>query len=44
MMLLSAESNMYDFGLSEVLVIFIVALFFGLGIFTLLKFRKNKNF
>jgi heme/copper-type cytochrome/quinol oxidase subunit 2 len=43
-MLLTVENKMYEFGGSEIFVLFIVALVFGLGIYTLLKFRKNKNF
>lgn len=44
MVILAAENKMYDFGGSEIFVIAIVAIVFGLGIYTLLKFRKNKNF
>lgn len=43
-MLIAAENTMYEFGGSEIFILFIVALIFGLGIYTLLKFRKNKNF
>lgn len=43
-MLLAVENNMYEFGGSEIFILIIVALVFGLGIYTLLKFRKNKNF
>ncbi len=43
-MLLAVENKMYDFGWSEIFVLLIVAIIFGLGIYTLLKFRKNKNF
>jgi heme/copper-type cytochrome/quinol oxidase subunit 2 len=35
---------MNDFGVSEVFILLVVALIFGLGIYTLLKFRKNKDF
>lgn len=35
---------MYEIGGSEVFILVIVALVFALGIYTLLKFRKNKNF
>ncbi len=35
---------MSEFGGSDYFVLFIVALIFGLGIYTLLKFRKNKDF
>ena len=42
--LLAAETGMYEFGGSEIFIIVIVALVFGLGIYTLVKFRKNKNF
>lgn len=35
---------MYEFGGSEIFILLIVALIFALGIYTLLKFRKNKNF
>lgn len=43
-MLLAVENKMYEFGGSEIFVLFIVALIFGLGIYTLLKFRKSKDF
>lgn len=43
-MLLAAENKMYDFGGSEIFIVLIVAIVFGLGIYTLLKFRKNKDF
>lgn len=43
-MLLANETNMYEFGGSEIFILLIVALIFGLGIYTLIKFRKNKNF
>lgn len=43
-MILSAENTMYEIGGSEVFILVIVALVFALGIYTLLKFRKNKNF
>jgi hypothetical protein len=42
--LLTATNTMNDFGGSEIFILFIVALIFGLGIYTLLKFKKNKNF
>lgn len=42
--LLAAENTMNEFGGSEIFIVFIVALIFGLGIYTLLKFRKNKDF
>jgi hypothetical protein len=42
--LLSATNTMNDFGVSEVFILLVVALIFGLGIYTLLKFRKNKDF
>lgn len=44
MVLLEAQNNMYEIGGSEIFILLVVALFFGLGIYTLLKFRKNKNF
>ncbi len=43
-MLLAAENSMYQIGGSEIFIIAIVALVFALGIYTLVKFRKNKNF
>lgn len=43
-MLLAVENKMYDFGGSEIFVILIVACVFGLGIYTLVKFRKSKDF
>jgi len=43
-MLLAVENNMYEFGGSEIFILVIVAIIFALGIYTLLKFRKNKNF
>jgi hypothetical protein len=42
--LLSATNTMNEFGASEIFIVIVVALIFGLGIYTLLKFRKNKNF
>ena len=42
--LLTATNTMNEFGGSEVFILCIVALIFGLGIYTLLKFKKNKNF
>jgi len=42
--LLSATNAMNEFGGSEIFIVIVVALIFGLGIYTLLKFRKNKNF
>jgi LPXTG-motif cell wall-anchored protein len=44
MVLLTAENSMYQTGGSEIFILLIVGLIFGLGIYTLLKFRKNKNF
>ena len=41
---LSATNNMNEIGASEIFIVIIVALIFGLGIYTLLKFKKNKNF
>lgn len=41
---LSAEDSMNEFGASDVFIICIVSLIFIVGIYTLLKFRKNKNF
>ena len=42
--LLSAENSMNDFGASEIFILLVIVLIFALGIYTLLKFRKNKNF
>ena len=42
--LLSAQENMHEFGGSDYFVLLIVALIFALGVYTLLKFRKNKDF
>ena len=42
--LLSSTNTMNEFGGSEIFIVIIVALVFGLGIYTLLKFKKNKNF
>ena len=42
--LLSAQNNMSEFGGSDYFILLIVAFIFGLGIYTLLKFRKNKDF
>lgn len=42
--LLTATNTMNEFGGSEIFILFIVALIFGLGIYTLLKFKKNKDF
>ena len=42
--LLTAENTMNEFGGSEIFILLVVALIFGLGIYTLLKFRKNKDF
>ncbi len=44
MILLAAENSMYEVGASDYFILFIVALIFGIGIYTLLKFKKNKNF
>ena len=44
MVLLAAENSMYETGGSEIFIILVVALVFALGIYTLLKFRKNKDF
>jgi hypothetical protein len=41
---LSAENSMNEFGGGDIFIVCVVALIFGLGIYTLLKFRKNKNF
>lgn len=38
------EDVMYEFGLSEVIVISIVAIIFIAGILTLRKFMKSKDF
>lgn len=38
------EDNMYEFGLSEFFVLTIVIIIFCLGIYTLVKFMKNKDF
>jgi len=38
------EDNMYEFGLSEFFVLAIVIIIFCLGIYTLVKFMKNKDF
>lgn len=43
-MLLAVENKMYEFGGSEIFILLIVAIVFGLGIYTLLKFRKSKDF
>lgn len=43
-MLLAAENTMYEIGGSEIFIIALIAVIFALGIYTLLKFRKNKNF
>jgi hypothetical protein len=43
-MLLSNVNKMYEFGGSEIFILLIVTLIFGLGIYTLRKFMKNKNF
>ena len=42
--LLSATETMNEFGGSEIFILIIVALIGGLGIYTLLKFKKNKKF
>jgi hypothetical protein len=42
--LLAAATNISDFGGSELFILFIIAIIFSLGIYTLVKFRKNKNF
>ncbi|HXB38927.1 MAG TPA: hypothetical protein VNZ49_00205 [Bacteroidia bacterium] len=42
--LLASTNGMYEFGGSEIFILLIVAIVFALGIYTLLKFRKNKNF
>ena len=42
--LLSAENTMNEFGGSEIFIILVVTFIFGLGIYALLKFRKNKDF
>jgi len=44
MILLAAENTMGEFGGSDYFILLIVAFIFGLGIYTLLKFRKNKDF
>jgi hypothetical protein len=38
------EDNMYEFGLSEFFVLAIVIIVFCLGIYTLIKFMKSKDF
>jgi len=43
-MLLRAATDISEFGASEIFIVAIVAIVFALGIYTLLKFRKNKNF
>ncbi len=43
-MLLRNENSMYDIGLSEMIIVLFIALVFVLGIYTLRKFLKNKNF
>lgn len=35
---------MYEFGLSDFFIVLVVALFFAIGVYTLLKFKKNKDF
>ena len=42
--LLSAENSMNEFGGGDLFILCIVAIVFGLGIYTLVKFRKNKDF
>jgi hypothetical protein len=41
---LRAENNMYEFGGSDLFILLVVVAVFILGIYTLVKFRKNKNF
>jgi hypothetical protein len=43
-MLLAAENTMYEMGGSEIFILLIVAIVFGLGIYTLVRFRKSKDF
>ena len=38
------ENNMYEFGMSEFVVIAIVAIVFIIGVYTLVKFLKSKDF
>jgi hypothetical protein len=42
--LLAAATNISEFGGSEIFILFVIAIIFTLGIYTLVKFRKNKNF
>jgi len=42
--LLKAATDISEFGASEIFILAIVVIIFALGIYTLLKFRKNKNF
>ena len=37
-------SPMYETGPGDIFVVIFIAVIFILGIYTLLKFRKNKNF
>ncbi len=41
---LTASTDISEFGASEIFIVAVVAIIFALGIYTLLKFRKNKNF
>lgn len=34
---------MYEFGGSELFILLLVVAVFALGVYTLIKFRKNKN-
>lgn len=38
------ENTMYEFGLSEIVVISIVAIVFCVGVYTLVRFFKSKDF
>jgi len=40
--LISSVNTMNEFGGSEIFILLVVAIIFGLGIYTLLKFRKIK--
>jgi hypothetical protein len=43
-MLLRASTDISEFGASEIFVVAVVVVILAAGIYTLLKFRKNKNF
>jgi hypothetical protein len=41
---MQSEDSMYEFGASEIVVVSIVAIIFIIGILTLRKFFKSRNF